>query len=152
MNISNINCNDYQGEFNLSKAKDEVFADGMGCSKLLIGKLRTLTGNVKTIKRKDFVGNIDCRYCGQQYENEIWIGLYFNNILFSSAYQLTIAIKDANGSISQKLSNTSINFESHYFASEETKGRWIFIKLDNYLLNNSSAFVTEINKILKEII
>ncbi len=90
--------------------------------KKLIKNLQHITSVINILQSRYFVGNVDCRYCWRYYENEIWIGLIFNNILFSAAYQLTLAVKDKDGIIAQKLSNTNINFLSHFFPSEENKG------------------------------
>ena len=153
MKMNQINPKSFQGEFRLTPIKDEIFASAMDCSKMLIEDLRNLTGKISILQKKDFVGNIDCRYCGQHYENEIWIGLYFNNFLFTSAYQLTIAIKDSDGSVAQKLSGYTFYFTSHFFAPEEINGRWVFIKLDNRLLDcNESKAIQEIELVLTEIL
>ncbi len=120
---------------------------------MLIENLRNLTSKISILQKKDFVGNIDCRYCGQHYDNEIRIGLYFNNILFTSAYQLTIAIKDSDGRIAKKLSEYTFNFTSHFFASEKNNGRWVFVILDNRVLEcNVSKAILEIKLVLTEIL
>ena len=147
---------DYQGEFELMDNNIEVFADAMECSKMIIESLKAKTESIKKIigehPDKGFVGNIDCRYCGMHFEKDIWVGLYFNNILFTSCYQLTLAVKDTDGSISSRLNETNLCFKSHYFVPEDINGRWLFFNLDNYLLySEDNVFSEEINKIVSEI-
>lgn len=153
MKIKQIKSKNFQGEFPLAPHNDEVFASAMDCSEILIKNLRSLTSKISLLQSRDFVANIDCRYCGRHFEKDIWVGLYFNNILFTSEKQLTIAIKDPDGCISQKLSQYTINFKSHFFASEDRMGRWVFVKLDNYLLLcDKKAALNEIERILSEIL
>lgn len=153
MKINQINPLNFQGEFPLTNKDDEVFASAMDCSTILIKNLRKLTSKINIIQSRDFVGNIDCRYCGLHFEKEIWVGLYFNNILFTSAYQFTIAIKDRDGTVAKKLSQYVVNFESHFFASEQDNGRWVFVKLDNYLLFcDESSSKSEIENIISQIL
>ena len=153
MKTNQIIPSNFQGEFPLNTHDDEVFAAAMDCSEILIKNLRSLTSKITILQSRAFVANIDCRYCGRHFEKDIWVGLYFNNILFTSAYQFTMAIKDSDGIVTQKLSQHTLNFESHFFASEESRGRWVFIKLDNYLLSCDENYAKiEIERVFSEIL
>ena len=140
----------------MTPSNNEIFADAMGCSIALIQQLQHLTSlkfsSLVRNKARGFVGNIDCRYCGQHYKGDICIGLYFNSVIFSNKYQLVLGVKDSNGDYAKKLCDSTINFISHYFASEKDKGRWIFIVLDNYLIYDYKAAKLEINRIISEIL
>lgn len=129
-----------QGEFELKDSLVTDFANAMECSKSLIlglKKLTNITSTYITHEAKDiFVGNIDCRYCGQFYNNQaVWVGLYFNNVIFTHDYKLVLAIWDKAGenNIKQELSKAFISYKSQNYVHNEE--HWLFVILDNYLLN-----------------
>ena len=140
-------------------SKTELFADSMGCSVALISELKNRLTNLsfQKLQKKStdyFFGNINCRCCGQSYNDEnVWIGLYFNNINFTPDYKLVLALWEGGDdySLEQKLSKALISYKSQYFRPVEE--RWIFINLDNYLLMcDDNTFKQEIDRITSKVI
>lgn len=122
-----------QGDFEINNINS--FANKMRCSVPLLNKLTQITeGNFNKIQKiGELTGNVPCRYCGQSYgingksEREIWIGMYFNNIIFTPEYLfvLGIHVDKKDKELLTKITRTKINFQFYNFPTVDEK--WIFI-------------------------
>lgn len=148
-----------QGDFEINNINS--FANKMRCSVPVLNKLNRITeGNFNKIQKiGELTGNVPCRYCGQSYgingksEREIWIGMYFNNIIFTPEYLfvLGIHVDKKDKELLTKITRTEINFQFYNFPTVDEK--WIFITLDNYFLHcDIQETETEINRILQIIL
>lgn len=149
-----------QNDFHIKNSNISFFANSMECSVSFISKIDRITcclSNILSNKANlvDFIGNTSCRYCGRMFGYKsltIWVGVYFNNIVFTSEHQFVLGIylDEKNNDVLTKLKNAGINFKLCNFEPVEEK--WIFITLDNFLLTNDcNEIESEILRILNSI-